>query len=139
VVVVALRFALNERLGVLGGYSELVERATGRVKALGWKSFFLIGVVRRRVALRSGGGALGRRAPIRLDRTRLSAPRGSRHRSRADGRRASDRVRRQDGRRLHLGQRLRGDHLRSPASFVATPTFFATAVGASFLLRGLFG
>jgi hypothetical protein len=45
VVVVALRFALNERLGVLGGYSELVERAKGRVRALGWKSFFLIGVV----------------------------------------------------------------------------------------------
>ena len=27
----------------------------------------------------------------------------------------------------------------SPASYVATVTFFATAVGASFLLRGLFG
>lgn len=43
-VVLALRLVLNERIGVLGGYSELVERASGRSRTFGWKSFFLVGV-----------------------------------------------------------------------------------------------
>jgi uncharacterized membrane protein YedE/YeeE len=37
------------------------------------------------------------------------------------------------------GNGLGGTTSGSPASFVATITFFATAVGASFLLRRLFG
>jgi hypothetical protein len=35
---VAVYAALGERLGVLGGFSELAERATGARRALGWKA-----------------------------------------------------------------------------------------------------
>ena len=36
---------LNERVGVTGGYSELVERATGRIESVSWKAWFLFGVL----------------------------------------------------------------------------------------------
>jgi hypothetical protein len=65
-VVVALRLVLNERLGVLGGYSELVERANGRLRALGWKSFFPLGVV--------GGGVLFLTLQDRKARTVAAPP-----------------------------------------------------------------
>jgi uncharacterized protein len=45
-LVVLAGFALlNERVGIVGGFSDAVERATGRRRALGWKSWFVIGVV----------------------------------------------------------------------------------------------
>jgi uncharacterized membrane protein YedE/YeeE len=49
-VVVAAFALLNERVGVLGGFSDLVERLTGRRPALGWKAWFALGIV--------AGGAL---------------------------------------------------------------------------------
>jgi hypothetical protein len=44
-VVVGLAATINERFGVLGGFSDVVERATGRTHALGWKSWLLFGVL----------------------------------------------------------------------------------------------
>ncbi len=44
-VVVGLLATINERFGVLGGYSNLVERATRRSPALGWKAWLLFGVL----------------------------------------------------------------------------------------------
>ena len=41
--VVAVFAVLNERLGVVGGYTEVVERATGARTAIGWKGLFLSG------------------------------------------------------------------------------------------------
>jgi uncharacterized membrane protein YedE/YeeE len=49
-VVVAAFALLNERVGVTGGFSDVVERVTGRRTALGWKAWFALGIV--------GGGAL---------------------------------------------------------------------------------
>ena len=49
-LVVAAFALLNERVGVLGGFSDVVERLTGRRAELGWKAWFAIGIV--------GGGAL---------------------------------------------------------------------------------
>lgn len=138
-VVVALRLALNERIGVLGGYSELVERASGRAKTLGWKSFFLIGVVLGGLlyALLAGRysgtqayGWLARDFPhhaglatgVGLTAAGLLIGFGAKT---AGG--------------CTSGNGFGGTTSGSPASFVATMTFFATAVGASFLLRGLFG
>ena len=51
-VVVAAFALLNERVGVVGGFADVVERVTGRRPALGWKAWFVIGVV--------GGGLLFR-------------------------------------------------------------------------------
>jgi uncharacterized membrane protein YedE/YeeE len=36
---------LNERVGVIGGFSDVLERATGRRAGLGWKAWFVLGVV----------------------------------------------------------------------------------------------
>jgi hypothetical protein len=44
-VVVAVTALMNERMGVLGGFSAVVERVDGRAKRLPWKAWFLIGVV----------------------------------------------------------------------------------------------
>jgi uncharacterized membrane protein YedE/YeeE len=43
-VVVGLMATINERFGVLGGYSNLVERVTGRSPTIGWKGWLLVGV-----------------------------------------------------------------------------------------------
>ncbi|MFL5780374.1 MAG: YeeE/YedE family protein [Thermoleophilaceae bacterium] len=51
-VVLAGYALLNERVGVIGGFSDALERATGRRGALGWKAWFVLGVV--------GGGLLFR-------------------------------------------------------------------------------
>ncbi len=42
-VVLGLAATINQRIGALGGYSEFVERATGRISGLGWKAWFLLG------------------------------------------------------------------------------------------------
>ena len=43
-VVLGLAATINQRIGALGGYSEFVERATGRISGLGWKAWFLVGI-----------------------------------------------------------------------------------------------
>jgi uncharacterized membrane protein YedE/YeeE len=49
-VVVGVMAVLGERVGAVGGYSEVVDRVTGRSPALGWRAWFLFGIV--------GGSAL---------------------------------------------------------------------------------
>lgn len=44
-VVLGLLTTINERFGVLGGYSDVVERASGRTPVLGWKAWLLFGVL----------------------------------------------------------------------------------------------
>jgi uncharacterized membrane protein YedE/YeeE len=44
-VVLGLYATINERFGVLGGYSVVVERATGRIPSVGWKGWLLLGVL----------------------------------------------------------------------------------------------
>ena len=44
-VVLGLLVAINERFGVLGGYSNVVERVTRRSPAFGWKGWLLVGVL----------------------------------------------------------------------------------------------
>ncbi|MDQ6836390.1 MAG: hypothetical protein M3016_09410, partial [Actinomycetota bacterium] len=43
--VVACRLLLNGRLGITGGYSELIGRLRGRSLSFDWRGWFLIGVV----------------------------------------------------------------------------------------------
>jgi uncharacterized membrane protein YedE/YeeE len=56
-VVLGLLAAINERFGVLGGYSNVVERVTGRSPALGWKGWLLIGVLGGSLVFTLIGGA----------------------------------------------------------------------------------
>lgn len=44
-VVIAAFALLNERVGVVGGFSDVVERLTGRRRTLGWKAWFAFGIV----------------------------------------------------------------------------------------------
>jgi len=138
-VVVALRLALNERIGVLGGYSELVERASGRGRTLGWKSFFLIGVVLGGLLYVGlldrfeSGRAYGWLARDFPHHAGLAAGAGLTLAGVLIGFGAKT------AGGCTSGNGFGGTTSCSPASFVATATFFATAVGASFLLRGLFG
>src|ERR671932_409900 len=55
--VVAMRWLLNERLGVTGAWSDVVERLSGRSRALGTRGWFLVGIVAGAVvfALVAGG------------------------------------------------------------------------------------
>jgi uncharacterized membrane protein YedE/YeeE len=51
-VVLAAFALLNERVGVVGGFSDIVERVTGRRRALGWKAWFAFGIVGGGLAFR---------------------------------------------------------------------------------------
>jgi uncharacterized membrane protein YedE/YeeE len=58
-VVLGLLVTINERFGVLGGYSNVVERITRRSPTLGWKGWLLIGVVGGGLAFRLLAGEQG--------------------------------------------------------------------------------
>src|SRR4051812_30529851 len=60
-VVLGLLLAINERFGVLGGYSNVVERVTRRSPVLGWKGWLLVGVLGGSLVFRLVAG--GRRGP----------------------------------------------------------------------------
>ena len=134
-VVVALLATLSERIGVLGGYSNVVERVSGRTHELGWKAWFLFGIV---------GGALLHALLAGFPRT-------------ADGYGWLTRTFESDvlvaallfaaGTLIGFGAKtaggctsgngLGGCALGSRAGVVATMTFMATAVFVTFLTRWL--
>jgi uncharacterized membrane protein YedE/YeeE len=135
--VIGLRAVFNERLGITGGYTEVVERLSRRSLAFGWKAWFLLGIL--------GGSALF----ILLAGTA----------ERADGYGWLTRTFTGAGQvfvALLLlvagvligfgaktaggctsGNGLSGSSLGSPASLAATGTFMATAIAASFVIKGL--
>jgi uncharacterized protein len=59
-VVLGLLVAINERFGVLGGYSNVVERVTRRSPTFGWKGWLLAGVLGGSLLFRllAGGGPI---------------------------------------------------------------------------------
>jgi uncharacterized protein len=137
-IVVAVLATLNERLGVVGGYSELVERAAGVRRALGWKAWFVVGIVL--------GGFLFNLA---AGTSRAGDGYGWLEHALGGDPLATGAVLAGGGLLIGLGAKtaggctsghgLSGCSFGSPASLVATGTFMATAVGSSFLLRWLLG
>jgi uncharacterized membrane protein YedE/YeeE len=133
-VVIGLLATINQRIGVLGGYSNVVERATGRTGELGWKAWFLFGVL--------GGGLLFR---VLAGSSTVSDGYGWLTRTFTDPVAAAVLV--VAGAAIGFGAKyaggctsgngLGGTSFGSAASFVATGTFMAVAVGASFLLRAV--
>ena len=136
-VTVGLLATINERVGVVGGYSAVVERATGRARRLSWKAWFLFGVL---------GGALA----FRLLAGGQGVPAGFGYLTRELGAHAYLSV----GSLLLLsgalvgfgaktaggctsGNGIGGTTLASPASLVATATFMVTAILASFVIEAL--
>lgn len=49
-VVIGVLLTINQRVGAVGGYSDVVDRLAGRSRAFGWRAWFLFGIV--------GGSAL---------------------------------------------------------------------------------
>jgi hypothetical protein len=134
-VVVALVATINERIGVLGGYSNLLERATGRGDRLGWKAWFLFGVVGGALVLRllAGGseeqhgyGWITRATPSHLLAGIILVAAGGLigYGAKTAGGCTS-------------GNGLGGCSAGSPASFAATATFMGTAIVASFVIKAL--
>jgi uncharacterized protein len=137
VVVIGLLATTGQRIGVVGGYSNLVERATGRVPRIGWKAWFLLGVL--------GGGLL-----FRLLAGAPTVRHGYGWLTRTfthDTTLVVGLVLLAGGVLIGFGAKVAGGctsgnglggcSAGSPASFVATATFMATAVAASFILRAL--
>jgi uncharacterized protein len=136
-VTVGLMATINVRVGVLGGFSALVERATGRAEGLSWKAWFLFGVLAGALVFRLLAGPAG-------------MPHGYGWLTREFGSDAYLPI----GALLALagalvgygaktaggctsGNGIGGTSLLSPASFIATGTFMATAIVASFVIEGI--
>lgn len=135
--VVGLRAVFNERLGISGGYAEVVERLSRRSLAFGWKAWFLFGIV--------AGGALfillaGASEPADgygwLTRTFTGA-----------GEVVVGPLLLVAGVLIGFGAKtaggctsgngLSGSSLGSRASLVATGTFIATAIVVSYVIKGM--
>jgi uncharacterized protein len=56
-IVVGLFAVTNRRIGVMGGFSNFVERADGRIDTIDWRGFFLIGVLAGALIFRLLSGA----------------------------------------------------------------------------------
>ncbi len=138
-VVVAAFALLNERVGVCGGFSDFVERATGRRPALGWKAWFTVGIVGGAFAFRllAGGSSVGHGQHFSW----LTRALGSGGGLLAGGILLVAGVLIGFGAKTASGctsgNGLGGCSAGSPASFVATGTFMAVAIGVSFLLRAV--
>jgi hypothetical protein len=134
--VVAIRLLLNERLGITGAFTEVVERVGDRSLSFGWRGWLLFGLVAGGAgfALVAGGpdfegyGWLTDTftgagqiviAPLLIIAGILI---GFGARS-AGG--------------CTSGNGLSGTAMTSPAALAATATFFGTAIAVSFLIEAL--
>jgi uncharacterized protein len=135
--VVVLRLLLNERLGVTGGYSEIVERVRGRAAAFDWRSWFVAGLVVGAAvyAIVAGGPDFhgygwmtqtfhGSTQVLIVGALLLASGVLIGFGAKTAGGCTS-------------GNGLAGTSMLSPASLLATATFFGTAIGVSFLIKAV--
>jgi uncharacterized membrane protein YedE/YeeE len=137
-VVLALYASINERFGVLGGYSNVLERASGRIPALGWKAWLLAGVLGGSLAYRlaAGQSTVGHGYGWL---TRTFEGQG--------GHLAVGALLLVAGALIGFGAKLAGGCTSgnglggcaagATSSFAATATFMATAIACSFAIRAL--
>ena|SRR5215208_293735 len=132
--VIAVRLLFNARLGVTGGYSEIVGRLHAGKLSFDWRGWFVLGVLLGGAvfALAAGGpdfhgyGWLTESfdhalvGPVLLGAGVLVG-----YGAKLAGGCTS-------------GNGLSGTSMLSPASLAATATFFATAIAVSFLTRAVF-
>jgi uncharacterized membrane protein YedE/YeeE len=134
--VVAIRGLLNQRLGITGGFSEVIERVGRRSLVFGWRGWFAIGLVLGGLGfgLAAGGpdfhgygwmtdtftGTAQIFIGVLLFAAGVLIAFGAKT---AQG--------------CTSGNGLSGSSLASPASFVATAVFFSTAIAVSFLIEAL--
>jgi uncharacterized protein len=133
---VAIRLLLNQRMGVTGGYTEVLERLGRRSLAFDWRGWFLLGIVAGGVlfALLAGGpdfhgygwltdtfeGGWQIFVGVFLLVAGVLIGFGAKTASGCTS-----------------GNGLSGTAITSPASLAATATFFATAIAVSFVIEAL--
>ena len=127
-VVVAALVSINQRVGAVGGYSDVVERLTGRSASLGWRAWFLLGIVGGSGLFVLLGGSTGAQPgygwltrALGSDLELLAAPILL-----AAGMLIGYGAKLAGG--CTSGNGLCGSSLGSPASLAATATFMVTAV-----------
>jgi uncharacterized protein len=134
-VAIGLMAMINQRIGVMGGYSNVLERATGRASELSWRWWFLAGVFGGSLIWRllagestvpSGFGWLTR--TFDSDAVVIAFLFGGGVLIGFGAKVAGG---------CTSGNGLGGCSQGSVASFSATATFLGTAIAASFLIRGL--
>jgi uncharacterized membrane protein YedE/YeeE len=134
-VVIGLMATINQRIGVMGGYSNVLERFTGRAPELNWKWWFLAGVF---------GGSL----IWRLLAGESTVPNGFGWLTRTfDSDAVVIALLFGGGVLIGFGAKVAGGCTSgnglggcsqgSVASFAATATFMGTAIAASFLIKAL--
>jgi uncharacterized protein len=135
-VVIALMATINQRIGVVGGYSNALERVTGRAASLSWRWWFLAGLLGGSLVWRllagtptvdDGYGWLSRSfddagVAVALVLGGLLIGFGAKT---AGG--------------CTAGNGIGGCSQGSVASFSATATFMGTAIAVTFLIRALGG
>ena len=131
--VVAVRGLLGERLGITGGFAEVVERVSDRSFAFGWRSWFVFGLVAGGAGFALVAGGPDFHGYGWLTDT-FSGP----------GLVLAGAILLVSGVLIGFGARsaggctsgngLSGNAMASPASLVATVTFFATAIVVSFAI-----
>ena len=135
--VVILRLALNERLSVTGGYTDVAHTLGRRSVRFGWKGWFGLGLVAGGLLfVLIGGSAVRFDGYGWLTRTFTGG-----------GRPLVGLLLLAAGTLIGYGAKtatgctsgngLSGSSLASPASLVATGTFMATAIAASFVIKAL--
>lgn len=134
--VVACRLLFNGRLGVTGGYSEIVERVRARQLTFDWRGWFVLGVLLGGglYAVAAGGpdfhgygwltANLHGSARVAIAPILLLAGVLIGYGAKLAGGCTS-------------GNGLSGSAMFSPAGLVATATFFATAIGVSFVIQAV--
>lgn len=129
-LVVAVLWTLNGRLGVSGGLAEVSERLVGARTSFGWKSWFVFGIVAGGAvfavlagAWHPGGGYgwLAGHSPLATGAALTGAGVLIGFGTRTAGGCTS-------------GHGIAGTALGSLASFVSTATFMATAIATAFLI-----
>ena len=129
--VVALRWLLNERLGATGAWSDAVERVSARDARLGTRGWLLLGLIAGGVVFGIFGFGIDDygwltdtfSAPIVVLVLALSGVLIGYGAKTAGG--------------CTSGNGLSGNAVLSPASLVATATFFGTAIVVSFAIEAL--
>ena len=136
-VAVGLAAVLNQRVGALGGYSDLVERLSGRAPRLGWKSFFLLGILGGSLLFRLLAGS----PTVHEGYGWLTRAFGDDDYVSVGGLLLVGGVLIGFGAKLAggctSGNGIGGCSAGSPASFAATATFMATAIPASFAIAAV--
>ena len=134
--VVAIRLLLNERMGITGAYTEVVERVGRGSFVLGWRGWLLLGLIVGGAAFALVAGGPGFEGYGWLTDTFTGAGQiviapllmlagvliGFGARS-AGG--------------CTSGNGLSGSAMASPAAIAATVTFFGTAIAVTFLIEAL--